>query len=400
MIKFETQTEPKIDIERTKKILDEIAADPMGGWLKLPETYDKDEFRRIKNSATKVHHNSKFLVCAGIGGSYLGHRAIIEALSPMSKTEILYTGNSLSFRERSKIFDMLDVCRIKGRHSYGRYMFYPSDFSLNIISKSGTTLETTEAVEDLIVCLHDSYGGENYANRIYATTDAHKGALYEEAVRYNYHRFVVPDNIGGRYSVLTAVGLFPMAVAGINIDALLAGAKNQMKLLETENLADHPAIKYAWARYELAQKGYDTEVFATFEPATNYFNEWIKQLFGESEGKNGQGIFPASVVYTTDLHSMGQYMQDGRRNIFETIIDYPTDSYNAAAVDAVETAHRAGGLPVFRIKPEKYNTKSFGELIYFFELACAVYCKLIGVNPFDQPGVEAYKAELKRLLKY
>ena len=204
--------------------------------------------------------------------------------------------------------------------------------------------------------------------------------------------------MGGRYSVLTAVGLLPLAVAGVNIDELLEGAR-ELAQIDEENLNEHPAIKYAWMRFKLGKKDYDTEVFASFEPATMYFNEWLKQLFGESEGKNKQGIFPASVIYSTDLHSMGQFMQDGRRNLFETVVDYPTDELNEKVVKAVQTAHLLGQIPVLFIKVPSYDERGFGELIYFFELACAVSAKLFGVNPFDQPGVEAYKSELKKLLQ-
>ena len=207
-----------------------------------------------------------------------------------------------------------------------------------------------------------------------------------------YTRFIVPDNIGGRYSVLTAVGLLPLAVAGVDVDKLLEGAAEAVETAVT------PASRYAFLRYELGKKGYDTEVFASFEPATGYFNEWLKQLFGESEGKNKQGIFPASVIYSTDLHSLGQFMQDGRRNLFETIIDYPTDETNQKVVQAVKIAHMQGGIPVLSIGVPSYDEKGFGELIYFFELACAMSAKLFGVNPFDQPGVEAYKEELQKLL--
>ena len=230
------------------------------------------------------------------------------------------------------------------------------------------------------------------AKRIYATTDADSGMLHDEAAWQGYMQFTIPRNIGGRYSVLTSVGLLPMAVAGVDIDELLAGAA------EAVTADKESAMKYAWMRYALGTRGYDTEVFATFEPATGYFNEWLKQLFGESEGKNGQGVFPASVIYTTDLHSMGQLMQEGRRNLWETVVDYPTDELNAKAVAAVRQAHVEGGIPVLNIGVPTYDEKGFGELIYFFELACAVSAKLFGVNPFDQPGVQKYKEKLSKLI--
>ncbi len=368
--------DPEVDEAKIAGILKEIAKDKMGGWLTLPRKFDMGEFVRIKEAARKIQEESEYLVCIGIGGSYLGHRAIIEALRPQSETKIVYAGNSLSKRE-------LDYVLAKvGDH----------DFSVNVISKSGTTLEPAVAFNAFKQKLIEKYGETEAAGRIYATTDRQKGALHDEAVAAGYTRFVVPDNIGGRYSVLSAVGLLPMAVAGVNVDKLLEGAA---EAVETAVL---PATKYAWMRYELGQKNYDTEVFASFEPATGYINEWLKQLFGESEGKNKQGIWPASVIYSTDLHSLGQFMQDGRRNLWETIIDYPTDEQNAKVVTAVRKAHAMGGIPVLDIRVEEFSEKGLGELIYFFELACAVSAKLFGVNPFDQPGVEAYKTELKQLL--
>ncbi len=368
--------DPEVDEAKIAGILKEIARDKMGGWLTLPRKFDMGEFVRIKEAARKIQEESEYLVCIGIGGSYLGHRAIIEALRPQSETKIVYAGNSLSKRE-------LDYVLAKvGDH----------DFSVNVISKSGTTLEPAVAFNAFKQKLIEKYGEAEAAGRIYATTDRQKGALHDEAVAAGYTRFVVPDNIGGRYSVLSAVGLLPMAVAGVNVDKLLEGAA---EAVETAVL---PATKYAWMRYELGQKNYDTEVFASFEPATGHINEWLKQLFGESEGKNKQGIWPASVIYSTDLHSLGQFMQDGRRNLWETIIDYPTDEQNAKVVTAVRKAHAMGGIPVLDIQVEEFSEKGLGELIYFFELACAVSAKLFGVNPFDQPGVEAYKAELKQLL--
>lgn len=369
---------PRIDKGRTEKILAEIRADSMGGWTDWPNNYDKEELDRIKVAAAKIQEDSECLVCIGIGGSYLGHRAIIEALGEKSGVKIIYAGNSLSHRELERALKEVG----------------DQDFSINVISKSGTTLEPAVAFEEFKKKLTEKYGEKEAKKRIYATTDANKGVLHDEAVANDYTRFVVPDKIGGRYSVLTAVGLLPLAVAGINIDELLAGAAEGSAQVSSESAA----IKYAWMRYALGSRGYDTEVFASFEPATMYFNEWLKQLFGESEGKNKQGIWPASVIYSTDLHSLGQFMQDGRRNLWETIIDFPTDETNAKVVTAVRTAHAMGGIPVLNIGVSSYDEEGFGELIYFFEMACAISAKLFGVNPFDQPGVEAYKAELKKLL--
>ena len=367
---------PKIDEEKTAEILKDIARDKMGGWLGLPQKFDMGEFVRVKEAAKKIQEESEYLVCIGIGGSYLGHRAIIEALHPHSETKIIYAGNSLSKRELDRALKKV------GDH----------DFSVNVISKSGTTLEPAIAFSAFKTKLFKKYGEEEAISRIYATTDRRQGALHDEAVASGYTMFVVPDNIGGRYSVLSAVGLLPMAVAGVNVDKLLEGASGAVeKVVE-------PATKYAWMRYGLGKKNYDTEVFASFEPSAAYFNEWLKQLFGESEGKGKQGVLPTSVIYSTDLHSLGQFMQDGRRNLWETIIDYPTDETNAKVVQAVRVAHTEGGIPVLNIGVESYDEEGFGELIYFFELSCAISAKLFGVNPFDQPGVEAYKEELKKLL--
>ena len=371
-----TNFSAEVDEKQIAEILTELRKDKMGGWIELPRKFDMGEFVRIKEAAKKIKEESEYLVCIGIGGSYLGYRAIIEALRPNSDTKIIYAGNSLSKRELEWAL-----------HEVGDH-----DFSVNIISKSGTTLEPAIAFGAFKKKLIEKYGEEEAVNRIYATTDARSGALHDEAVAAGYTRFIVPDNIGGRYSVLTAVGLLPLAVAGVDVDKLLEGAAEAVETAVT------PASRYAFLRYELGKKGYDTEVFASFEPATGYFNEWLKQLFGESEGKNKQGIFPASVIYSTDLHSLGQFMQDGRRNLFETIIDYPTDETNQKVVQAVKIAHMQGGIPVLSIGVPGYDEKGFGELIYFFELACAMSAKLFGVNPFDQPGVEAYKEELQKLL--
>ena len=368
---------PEVNAEEVQGILEEIRQDPMGGWVKLPKRYDMGEFTKIKEAAKKIQEESEYLVCIGIGGSYLGHRAVIEMLRPEGETKIIYAGNSLSKRELEWALEKV------GDH----------DFSINVISKSGTTLEPRLAFEVFKKKLIEKYGEKEAAGRIYATTDAKSGALHDEAVAKGYARFMVPDNIGGRYSVLTAVGMLPMAVAGVRVDKLLEGAA------EATETAVEPAVRYAYMRKMLGRRGYDTEVFASFEPCAMYFNEWLKQLFGESEGKGRQGIFPASVIYSTDLHSLGQFMQDGRRNLWETIINYPTDETNAKVVTAVRLAHTEGGIPVLNIDMESFDEKGIGELIYFFELACAVSAKLFGVNPFDQPGVEAYKKELQKLLK-
>ncbi len=367
---------PEVNKKKAEEILNEISKDKMGGWISLPKNYDLGELARIKEAAEKINSNSDYLVCIGIGGSYLGHRAIIEALRPKSKTKIIYAGNSLSKRELQRALDKVGE----------------KDFSIDVISKSGTTLEPAIAFEAFKEKLIGKYGKKEAIKRIFATTDGNVGTLHDEAEAAGYTRFVVPDDVGGRYSVLTAVGLLPLAVAGVDIDKLLEGAA------EAVETAVEPAIKYAFMRHSLGKKNYDTEVFASFEPSTVYFNEWLKQLFGESEGKERQGIFPASVIYSTDLHSLGQFMQDGRRNLFETIIDFPTDDLNMKVVQAVRIAHAEGGIPVLDIVVSSFDEKGFGELIYFFELSCAISARLFGVNPFDQPGVEAYKFELSRLM--
>ncbi len=406
---------PEINSAEIANLLTEIKNDSMGGWFDLPLNVDKSELRRIHETAERISEEADYLVCIGIGGSYLGHRAIIESLTPKSSVKIVYAGNSLSARELERTVKEIG----------------DADFSVLVISKSGTTREPAVAFEKFKELLVEKYGESGALERIYATTDAKKGQLHDEATKNGYTRFEVPDNIGGRYSVLSPVGLLPLAVAGVDIEKLLDGAailaeetKNEMakfaeitevepvennvenpvensgtnSATETSIFASNPAVSYATFRHILFEKGYDTEVFASFEPATLYFNEWLKQLFGESEGKNRQGIFPASVIYSTDLHSMGQFMQDGRRNLFETIIDFPTDPLNAKVVQAVRTAHAAGGIPVLNIAAGSYDEQGFGELIFFFELSCALSAKLSGVNPFDQPGVEAYKTELKKLM--
>lgn len=404
MIKFSSNIDFAVDASRVREIIDEIKTDPMGGWYDLPVNYDQSEFKNIQDTAKKIQNHSQYLVCIGIGGSYLGHRAVIEALRPESSTEILYAGNSLSTRELNRLFDILGN----------------ADFSVNVISKSGTTTEPAVAFRLLKAKLQARYG-DAARDRIFATTDAARGALYEEAVAEGYTRFVVPDNIGGRYSVLTAVGLLPLAVAGVDIAQLLSGAAQERQ----DNIDNAgAAASYASLRSDLFQKGHDVEILASFEPCMQYLEEWWKQLFGESEGKDGQGIFPASVIYTTDLHSLGQYLQDGRRNIFETMLRFAEDHtpalivpelatdldglkyiegknldfLNTKALEATIAAHRAGGIPVSEIIVPELNAFSLGGLIYFFELACAISAKLSGVNPFDQPGVEAYKRNMFHLL--
>ncbi len=428
-LKFHTDIDASIlavQASSAQNLLSEIKKDPMAGWLTLPENYDKDELVRIKTAAAKIQSDSEYLVCIGIGGSYLGHKAIIDALESQvkSNTKILYAGNSISTISLQKVLDEIG----------------DKDFSINVISKSGTTTEPAIAFRVLKEKLFEKYGENEAFSRIYATTDAESGALHDEALYNHYERFVVPNEVGGRYSVLTAVGLLPLAVAGVNVDELLAGAREEEAALMAEvddntgDIADSikdTIFKYASARHILRSRNYDVEVLASFEPCMESFTKWWQQLFGESEGKEDKGIFPATAIYTTDLHSLGQYMQQGRPNIFETILSFeknPTPKYinrlnpdievpemtdnldglkylegrelgyvNDKAKEATITAH-SQHIPVFEIVMPDLSARSLGSLIFFFELACAISAMFEQVNPFDQPGVEAYKKEMFKLL--
>ena len=412
MIKFKYTPSKLIDeslyqerIEEARTYVARAQQDDFGGWVDLPKDYDREEFARIKTAAEKINSDSDYLVCIGIGGSYLGHRAVIEALGgEKGRTKILYTGNSLSPRMLQKVIAELG----------------DKDFSVNVISKSGTTTEPAVAFRIFKQMLIDKYGEEEAAKRIYATTDANKGALHDEAVAKGYEMFVVPDNIGGRYSVLTAVGLLAIAVAGIDVDKLMDGALEERSALISDGGA---AAEYAAMRNILLEKGYDIEILANFEPQFVQFNEWWKQLFGESEGKEGKGIYPASVVDSTDLHSMGQYIQEGRRALFETFVEVSAeydgvkvpefaenldglkylegkemDYINKTANAATREAHMAGGVPVLEVVMPDIDERSLGGLIYFFEMSCALSGFTLGVNPFNQPGVEAYKNRMFELL--
>ena len=411
MIDFKADLARLIDSKEFQRRVDEAKPyvaraqqDEFGGWVDLPVNYDKEEFARIKAAAAKIQNDSDYLVCIGIGGSYLGHRAVIEALGGAKKTKILYSGNSLSPRELQKVQKEIG----------------DKDFSINVISKSGTTTEPAVAFRIFKQMLIDKYGEDEAAERIYATTDANKGALHDEAVAKGYATFVVPDNIGGRYSVLTAVGLLAIAATGVDIDALMDGAEEERAALISDGGL---ATEYAVARNVLLENGFDIEILANFEPQFMYFNEWWKQLFGESEGKDHKGIFPASVIDSTDLHSMGQYIQEGRRNLFETFVEIAEeydgvkvpeleenldglkylegkemDYVNKTANAATREAHTAGGVPVLEIILPKLDERSLGALIYFFEMSCAISGFTLGVNPFNQPGVEAYKTRMFELL--
>ena len=387
------------------------------GWLNLPEKYDKKEFEKIKKAAKKIQSDSDVLIVIGIGGSYLGARAVIESLTntfynmqskETRKTpQILYVGNNLS---PNYINDVIDYIADK-------------DISINVISKSGTTTEPAIAFRIFREIMENKYSLKEAKKRIYVTTDARKGALKEMAKNEKYTTFVIPNDIGGRYSVLTAVGLLPIATAGIDIDSLMEGARLAQDRYNDENLKYNECYQYAVLRNLLYQKEKTTEILVTYEPKMHYFIEWWKQLFAESEGKEQKGIFPTGAEFTTDLHSIGQYIQEGRRNLFETVINIEnsnteiqlkleeddldnlnylegkTLSYvNKKAMEGTIKAHTDGDVPNIIINIDKLDANSMGQLIYFFELACAMSGEILGINPFNQPGVEKYKTNMFKLL--
>ena len=387
------------------------------GWIDLPVNYDKDEFKRIKEAAAKIQSDSEVLLVIGIGGSYLGARAAIEFLrhsfynvidkSVRKTPEIYFVGNSIS---STYIKHLMDVVGDR-------------DFSINMISKSGTTTEPAIAFRVFKEILEKKYGKEEAAKRIYATTDKAKGALKNVADEEGYQTFVVPDDVGGRFSVLTAVGLLPIAVSGADIDKLMEGAASGRKRALENDFEENDALKYAALRNILLRKGKAVEILANYEPSVHYVSEWWKQLFGESEGKDQKGIFPASVDLTTDLHSMGQFIQDGARIMFETVINIETsreeiligeepvdldglnylagksvDFVNKSAMNGTVLAHTDGQVPNFMVNVPEVNEFYLGELFYFFEFACGVSGYLLGVNPFNQPGVESYKKNMFALL--
>ncbi len=376
------------------------------GWVNLPIDYDKEEFKRIKLAAEKIRNESDILVVIGIGGSYLGARAVIEALKGDRKIEVVYAGNNLSSEQMWSI-----LRQIEGK-----------EVSLNVISKSGTTTEPGIAFRILRNWMEAKYGDEA-SRRIYVTTDSEKGALKNLANEKGYETFVVPDDIGGRYSVLTAVGILPIAVAGVGIDELMAGAAEARENYLTDDLAKNDAYLYAVYRNIFYNSGKQIEVLANYEPCLHFVGEWWKQLFGESEGKDKKGIFPASVDLTTDLHSMGQFMQDGSRILFEIVLNIEEDGVkmklekeendfdglnylagktldevNKKAMEATIMAHTDGGVPNLIINLPKLDAFNLGYLIYFWEKACAMSGYLLGVNPFNQPGVEEYKKNMFKLL--
>ena len=376
------------------------------GWLNLPVEYDRDEFERIEKAAEKIRKTSSVLVVIGIGGSYLGAKAALECLGT-GKTEVIFAGNTLS---ADALYKVLDYVRDK-------------DFSVNVISKSGTTTEPAVAFRFFKALLEEKYGKEGARERIYATTDKEKGALRTLAEKEGYETFSIPANIGGRFSVLTAVGLLPIAAAGINIREMMEGAKAAYgDFLETD-MEKNPCYRYAAVRNALYRSGKKIEMLVVYEPCLTYFFEWWKQLFGESEGKDGKGIFPAAASFSTDLHSLGQYVQDGERILFETVLRVekpkkdliiPEDAENldglsyiaGEGVDAVNKkaflgttlAHYDGGVPAIVLNIPALTPYYFGYMVYFFEKACGISGYMLGVNPFDQPGVEAYKKNMFALL--
>ena len=392
--------------------------DDFVGWLELPSKYDKKEFKRIQTAAKRINKDSDILLVIGIGGSYLGARAVIETLSSSfynmqtlkqrKNTLVLFAGNNLS---PNYINDLIEVIGDK-------------DFSINVISKSGTTTEPAIAFRIFREILENKYGIDEARSRIYVTTDKEKGALKKLSEEEGYETFIIPDNVGGRFSVLTPVGLLPIAVAGIDIEKLMKGAKLAQDNFNDENLKYNECYQYAVIRNVLYKEGKTTEVFANYEPKMHYMTEWLKQLFGESEGKEEEGIFPAGIDLTTDLHSMGQYMQQGLRNLFETVLSIETpksnitinsdddnldglnylagkdlDYVNKKAMEGTIEAHVSGGVPNIVFKMEKLDEENLGGLIYFFELACAMSGSILKVNPFNQPGVEEYKKNMFRLLE-
>ena len=411
---YEAALAPRLRIAHDHLQKGDGAGSDFTGWVRLPENYDKEEFARIKAAAARIKAGSQALVVIGIGGSYLGARGVIECLrSPnynLKKKEtpnIYFVGNGLSSDYMSEIVELLDGV----------------DFSVNVISKSGTTTEPAVAFRFFREMLEKKYGADGAAKRIYATTDRHRGALKALADAKGYETFVVPDEVGGRYSVLTAVGLLPIAVAGIDIEALMAGAREMMDICTAPEMDANPAWQYAGARYEMYRTGKKIEILAAYEPCFRFMAEWWKQLYGESEGKEGKGLFPASVEFTADLHSMGQYIQQGERHLFETVVRFGAsrhenpvpydetdgdglnflagksmDFIREQAMDGTLLAHVEGGVPNVTLYADGLDEKAMGQLIYFFEYACGLSGYLLDVNPFDQPGVEAYKKNMFALL--
>ena len=382
-------------------------------WVDLPLAYDREEFSRIKQAAKRIQNQSDALIVIGIGGSYLGARSAIEALSHSfhnqmnGKTQVYFAGNNISSTYITHLLELLEG----------------KDISVNVISKSGTTTEPALAFRIFRNYLEQKYGKEEARTRIFATTDQEKGVLKKLADAEGYETFVIPDDVGGRYSVLTAVGLLPIAVAGLDIDQMMAGAASAARKYNNPELLKNECYQYAAVRNALYNKGKLIELLVNYEPSLHFISEWWKQLFGESEGKDQKGLFPASVDFSTDLHSMGQYVQEGRRNLVETVLQIKKpkiqmtieedpnnldglnflagktiDEVNKSAFQGTLLAHVDGEVPNLVIELDEMNEYTYGELVYFFEKACGISGHLLGVNPFDQPGVEAYKKNMFALL--
>lgn len=412
LIKEEALSEIKEEVLQADKKLKDGSGEGSDflGWIDLPVDYDKDEYERIKKAGKKIQENSDVLVAIGIGGSYLGAQAVYSALTnsfEKSDTELIFTGNHLSSTE---FYELKEYLKDK-------------DFSINVISKSGTTTEPAVAFRLFKEILEEKYSKEEAKERIFATTDREKGALKTLADKEGYECFVIPDNVGGRYSVLTACGLLPLAACGINIDDLMQGARDMREEALNTDFADNAVLQYVASRNSLYRQGKDIEILVTYDPKLYYFTEWFIQLAGESEGKDGKGIYPSSVIFTTDLHSRGQIIQEGQRNIFETVIKIDTPKYdmeikedeenldnlnylvgktvhevNQVALEATVDAHTEGDVPNIVLTMDKLDEYNLGKLIYFFEYAIGASGYVLGVNPFNQPGVELYKSNMFKML--
>lgn len=403
-------------VEAAHKLLEERSGlgNDFLGWVTLPSDYDKEEFQRIKNAAEKIKKDSEVLIVIGIGGSYLGARAAIEALKSTlynslkkDTPEIYFVGNSISPTYLNEVISL-----VEGR-----------DFSVNVISKSGTTTEPALAFRVFRELLEQRYGADGAKGRIYATTDKARGTLKELSDRNGYETFVIPDDVGGRYSVLTAVGLLPIACAGCDIDTLMQGAKAAQDGLNDPDIEKNDCYKYAAIRNILYRKGYKAEMLVAYENSFAMMNEWFKQLYGESEGKDKKGLYPTSAAFSTDLHSLGQFIQDGSKVLFETVVQFekPQKEFflkedaengdglnflsgqnmsvvNRKAFEGTVLAHTEGGVPNMVLEVPQLNEFELGYMIYFFEKACAISGYILGVNPFDQPGVESYKKNMFALL--
>ncbi|WP_103981630.1 glucose-6-phosphate isomerase [Helcococcus massiliensis] len=412
LIKEEALSEIKEEVLQADKKLKDGSGEGSDflGWVDLPVDYDKDEYERIKKAGKKIQKNSDVLVAIGIGGSYLGAQAVYSALKnsfEKADTELIFTGNHLSSTE---FYELKEYLKDK-------------DFSINVISKSGTTTEPAVAFRLFKEILEEKYSKEEARERIFATTDREKGALKTLADKEGYECFVIPDNVGGRYSVLTACGLLPLAACGINIDDLMQGARDMREETLNTDFADNAVLQYVASRNSLYRQGKDIEILVTYDPKLYYFTEWFIQLAGESEGKDGKGIYPSSVIFTTDLHSRGQIIQEGQRNLFETVIKIDTPKYdmeikedaenldnlnylvgktvhevNQVALEATVDAHTEGDVPNIVLSIDRLDEYNLGKLIYFFEYAIGASGYVLGVNPFNQPGVELYKSNMFKML--